>query len=41
MELYEEILRDFGFSRNEDEMAARLMKELAGDSFSIASSLSL
>ncbi len=24
-------LRDFGFSRNEDEMAARLMKELAGD----------
>ncbi|AAB90362.1 6-hydroxymethylpterin diphosphokinase MptE-like protein [Archaeoglobus fulgidus] len=31
MEIYEQILRDFGFSREEDERAARLMKELAGD----------
>ncbi len=31
MSIYEEILRDFGFSREEDEKAARLMKELGGE----------
>lgn len=31
MGIYEQILSDFGFSRDEDEKAARLMRELAGD----------
>jgi len=31
MRLYEEILQDFGFSREEDERAAKIMKDLAGE----------
>lgn len=31
MRLYEEILQDFGFSREEDERAAKVMKDLAGE----------
>lgn len=31
MRLYKEILQDFGFSREEDERAAKIMKDLAGE----------
>ncbi|MBO8180458.1 MAG: DUF115 domain-containing protein [Archaeoglobus sp.] len=31
MRLYEEILHEFGFSREEDERAAKVMKDLAGE----------
>ncbi|WP_456330136.1 6-hydroxymethylpterin diphosphokinase MptE-like protein [Archaeoglobus sp.] len=31
MRLYEEILQDFGFSREDDERAAKIMKDLAGE----------
>ncbi len=39
MMVYEEILRDFGFSREEDERAARIMYEMAGNKLLDASVL--
>ncbi len=41
MKIYEEILKDFGFSKEEDEKAAKLMHELAADKLLDASALNV